>query len=108
MNRFPLEAHQQSLQLALDARRAFARGREAATTDPELADEHYLEAFDLAREVGLLCRVHDLPAPFALRHFKPLLVAFADGEDEGTDALDDGQEIEIEIELNESRERLAA
>lgn len=106
MKTIPLKAQQQSIHLALDARRAFARGREAAATDPEIADEHYLEAFDLAQQTGQVCGLHDLPAPFVLTQVQELMVAFDEGEAEGRAERE--AEFDEAFELDEARERFAA
>ncbi|HKY91763.1 MAG TPA: hypothetical protein VJM11_12020 [Nevskiaceae bacterium] len=94
---FPLDAHHDSLCLALLARKALARGRELLGTDALEAQEQFMNAWDYAREAGMVCGRHDLPAPFALTQVKELMVAFEDGEMEG--ASERECELEAQIDL---------
>ena len=80
---FPIEAFQTALRLALRARQQLALGRAIAATDADQAQEHYLEAYDAAREAGLYCGRHDLPMPWALQQVPALRVAFEEAESEG-------------------------
>lgn len=89
---FSLDAQQDSLRLALCARQAFARGRELRGTDAEEAQEELLNAFDHAHQAGVLCGLHDLPAPFALSQVPALMLAFEDG------ACDGAAEREVALE----------
>ena len=83
MSTFPLDAHQDSLSLALMARQAYARGCELRGVDADESQEAFLEAWDHAREAGVACGRHDLAAPFALTQVPALMAAFDDGEGEG-------------------------
>ena len=80
---FPLEAHQDSLALALQAPRAFARGGELRGIDDDESEEAFVSAWDWAREAGVICGRHDLPVPFALTQVPQLVEAYEEGEAEG-------------------------
>lgn len=97
MTKFPLDAHHDSLCLALLARKALARGRELLGVDADEAQEQFLNAYDHAREAGFVCGKHDLPAPFALTQVKELMVAFEDGEGDGYSERE--TELETQVDL---------
>ena len=94
---FPLDAHQDSLTLALKARQAFARGDELRGVDADESQEAFLAAWDFAHEAGVVCGRHDLPAPFALTQIPQLMAAFEDGEGDGYSERE--QELEAQIDL---------
>ncbi len=85
MSSFPLDAHQNSISLALMARQAFARGCELRGVNAEESEEAFLEAWDHAREAGVVCDANNLPAPFALIEIPGLMTAFVDGGGESID-----------------------
>lgn len=91
MSTFPLEAHQNSISLALMARQAFARGCALRGVNAEESEEAFVEAWDHAHAAGGVCGQHDLAAPFALTEVPALMAAFVDGGGEsiGEDELDE-------------------
>ena len=101
MPTFPLDAHQNSISLALMARQAFARGYELRGVNAEESEEAFIEAWEHAREAGVLCGRHDLPAPFALIEVPALMAAFVDG---GSETID---EAELDALLDEEVVRYA-
>lgn len=98
MSTFPLEAHQNSISLALLARQAFARGCELRGVDAEEAEEAFLEAWDHAREAGAVCRTNNLPVPFALIEVPELMKAFVDSGGERIDPSELEALLDEEIE----------
>ena len=94
---FPLDAHQDSLTLALKARQAFAQGGELRGVDADESQEAFLQAWDFAREAGVVCGRHDLPAPFALTEVTQLMAAFEDGEGDGYCEREEALEAQIDL-----------
>jgi len=103
---FPLDAHQDSLTLVLKARQAFARGGELRGADADESQEAFLAAWDFAREAGVVCGRHELPAPFALTQLPALMAAFEDGEGEGYSERE--QEFEASLEEEDDLFAIAA
>jgi hypothetical protein len=99
MSTFPLEAHQNSISLALLARQAYARGCELRGVNAEEAEEAFLEAWDHAREAGVVCGKHQLPLPFGLIEVPALMAAFVDGGGESMDPTGLAALLDVEIVL---------
>lgn len=99
MSSFPLDAHQNSISLALLARQAFARGCELRGVNAEESEEAFVEAWDHARAAGVVCGKHDLPAPFALIEIPDLMTAFVDGGGESIDPSELEALLDEEIEV---------
>lgn len=95
---FPLDAHQDSLNLALKARQAYAQGDALRGVDADESQEAFLAAWDFAREAGVVCGRHDLPAPFALSEVPALMAAFEDGEGEGYNEREEALEAALEAQ----------
>lgn len=97
--KFPLDAHQDSITLAQQAHIAYGRGCALRGIDADESQEAFLQAWDFAKEAGLVCGRHDLPAPFALTQIPQLMAAFEEGEADG--CCEREQALEAQVDLFE-------
>lgn len=96
MTMIDFDAHQDALQLALEAQQAFARGCALRGVDADESQESFVDAWDHARNAGMVCGRQDLQAPLVLRQLPALMAAFDEGECEGYSQRESELEIALE------------